>query len=216
MSWESISATWRTKFSEVGALWIHDGNPKRPHALLTSGNHSNGFFNASKVITYPSMLEEACADILHHHADDLPVRNEMAWVVGSAFGAITIAHTIALYYGTKTAFTEPVMTDEGKQMQLKRFDIVAGDKVLVVEDVMTTGGTTRKTIAQLEEVGADVYPAIVVLVNRSGITELDGRKIIALIDYPMPMWIPDECPLCEQDSEAIRPKGNWAALNASY
>jgi hypothetical protein len=54
-------------------------------------------------------------------------------------------------------------------------------------------------------------------VNRSGLTEVNGMKIVALIDHPMPMWAPEECPLCPQGSEAIRAKGeNWARLTAAY
>ena len=63
-----------------------------------------------------------------------------------------------------------------------------------------------------------MFPFVAVLVNRSGLTEVGGKKIVALIDRPMPMWTPDECPLCKAGSEAIRAKGseNWARLKATY
>ena len=87
---------------------------------------------------------------------------------------------------------------------------------MLCEDVLTTGGSVDLTIDAVESSGGAVMPFILVLVNRSGLTEASGKKIITLINRPMPMWIPDECPLCREGSEAIRPKDNWARLNASY
>ncbi|MBT6690804.1 hypothetical protein HOB10_00520 [Candidatus Parcubacteria bacterium] len=209
---------WMDKFKKMGALWIHDENPERPHALLTSGKHSNGYFNGSKVIKNPRVLAEACHDLLQiSHAAQFTPRS----VFGSAMGAVTIAHELARQMGIELGFTEPVETREQlditrKHMVLKRFSVVQNEKVIVAEDVMTTGGTTRKTIETLTKTGADVLGFILVLVNRSGQESLDGRRIIALIDHPMPFWEAEECPLCAQGSEAIRPKGreSWQELTA--
>jgi hypothetical protein len=69
----------------------------------------------------------------------------------------------------------------------------------------------------VEAVGGVALPYIAVLVNRSGKTEVGGRKFVALINREMSVWKPDECPLCKRGSAALRPKGkeNWAALNAT-
>jgi len=213
---EHDSRFWFDAFSQLGALWVHDGNPKRPHALLTSGKHSNGFFNASKVVEYPQALKEACFHIFT--AENMKLFARPMIVIGSALGAITIAHVIAELFGARCGFTEPdiVVIDGEKQMVLKRFSVNSHDRVLVVEDVITTGDTTRKTIDAIEKQGAEVLPVVCVLVNRSGMSHLDGRRILALIDHPMPMWKPDECPLCKAGSEAVRPKGNWDKLNGEY
>ena len=212
------SPFWANELKKMGALWIHDGNPRRPHAKLTSGKCSNGFFNGSKVIENPGRLKEICTLILANNLNDLVQKESnrirIDRVVGSAFGAITMAHVMASLLKAKTGFTED--PDQKKErMELKRFS-VAGEKVLAVEDVVTTGDTTRKTIAGLEKKGAKVLPVIVTLVNRSDMTDIDGRKIIAFIDHPMPEWEPSECPLCKQGSKPLRPKGNWDALNADY
>lgn len=212
------SPFWANELTKMGALWIHDGNPKRPHVKLTSGKCSNGFFNGSKVIENPCRLKEICTLILANNLNDLVQQGSkrimIDRVVGSAFGAITMAHVMASLLKAKTGFTED--PDQKKErMELKRFSVV-DEETLVVEDVVTTGDTTRKTIEALEEKGARVLPVIVALVNRSGMTNLDGRKIVAFIDHPMPMWEPEECPLCKQGSEPLRPKGNWDALNADY
>ena len=86
--------------------------------------------------------------------------------------------------------------------------------VLLCEDVLTTGGSVDLTSTAITNAGGIVLPFILVLVNRSGLTEVSGKKIIALIDRPMPMWAPGNCPLCNMGSEALRPKDNWAKLNA--
>jgi len=204
---------WKEKFIEIGAYWKHDENHLRPHALLTGDDHSNGFFNGSLVIERPLMLEQVCHDLLFGFS--VPIRG-LSRVVGSANGATTIPHEIAKRLGLMTGFTEKEMIDGEKEMLLKRFNVREGDGVLVCEDVLTTGGTTQKTIASLEEVGAEIFHKILVLVNRSGLTHLDGREIVALIDDHMPKWAPEDCPYCKMGSEAIRPKGNWDLLNAEY
>ena len=207
---------WINVFSEMVALWIHDGNPERPHALLTSGKHSNGFFNASKVIVNPSILKEACLDIVKGNRGDVPEHSRGDMVIGSALGAITIAHVMAELLNATCGFTEPVVANGEKTMQLKRFSIESAERILPVEDVISTGDTTLKTIAELKQKGAIIHPVVIVLVNRSGKEYLDQYKIISLIDHPMPMWKAEDCPLCQQGSEEIRPKCNWDKLTGDY
>lgn len=204
---------WLEEFKKVGALWIHDGNPLRPHALLSAGGHSNGFFNASLVIEQPNLLSLACKQLLLYLADDDPSINV---VVGSAMGAVTMAHECARLLGVRCAFTEQVGEGANKQMALKRFSIAPESRVLLVEDVVTGGGTTRQTRQAVEQAGGVVLPKVLVLVNRSGHPRLDDLLICALIEHPMPVWQPDECPLCQAGSEAVRPKGNWDRLNTDY
>lgn len=202
---------WMKEFSRLDALWIHNDNPKRPHALLTSGKHSSGFFNATKVIENPCVMQSACTDLSRKILDQLTLRLRVEYpqaVVGSAFGAITIAHECAKKMSAKMAFTQKV--DGG--MALTRFSVEADESVLPVEDVMTTGNTTLKTIDALEKAGANVLPFVGVLVNRSGSNMLGDRKIISLIEHPMPTWEADDCPLCKKGSGALRPKEHWAEL----
>ena len=209
---------WAKLFAAAGSYWLHDGNPKRPHALLTSGNHSNGFFNASKVIRDPNLLAEAIEALALKLVLETRV-TVIDEVHGSALGAIPIALELARRWEMGFGFTEPVVEDGRKRMRLKRFEIAPGTNVLVVEDVITTGGTTLETIAGIESAGGVVSPTVGVLVNRSGLTHLDGRRIVALVDQPMPMWTPEECTaseLCSKGSEALRPKQSWAELTANY
>jgi len=201
------STNWLEEFARLDALWIHDGNPAHPHALLTSGMHSAGFFNATKVAERPCVLQSACGELSHRI--NILLQNDVPHVVvGSAFGAITIAHECAKTLNARTMFTQKVRGE----MRLERFSIKPGTNVVVVEDVMTTGDTTLKTIKELEELRAFVLPEIGVLVNRSGTKELEGRNIVSLIDHPMPEWKEKNCPLCKAGSKAVRPKEHWEEL----
>lgn len=220
------SSRWIATYQQLGALWLHDDNPKRPHALLTSGKHSNGFFNSGLVVEDPTLIIDACIDLAGAIGEEINT-SPLNYVIGPALGAIVLAHCIAhALVGLtdrpcKASFTEKVVyADNTVGMELKRTSLKEDvDEVLVVEDVLTTGGSIEGTIKGVSQAGGHVAPVVAVLVNRSGLTTvLGGRKIVSLIDRLMPMWTPEECPLCKQGSEAIRPKGagNWARLNATY
>jgi len=202
-----LTTNWKKTFEDYGAIWIHNGSPDQPHALLTSGLHSDGFVNCTFVTQHPKILQAAVSEGLKDQLSDVKAE----WVIGSAFGAITLAHAIGYHLGARSGFTEK----DGELMKLSRFEIPLEDRVLVVEDTITTGGSTKKTIEGIKAAGVDdsrILPYIVSLVNRSGKDDLDGRKIRALLTLNIHAWTPAECPLCKLGSQAIRPKGNWQAL----
>jgi orotate phosphoribosyltransferase len=202
---------WKQTFQDQGAIWIHDGNPKRPHALLTSGLHSDGFVNCTFVTQQPSLLQQivSAADGL---APLFP-EEKIDWVIGSAFGAITLAHSVAHRIGARAGFTEK----EGEEMKLTRFEVSASDRVLVVEDTVSTGGSTLKTMNGLLNAGIsekNILPVIICLVNRSGKSDLAGKEIRALLTLQIHSWPPTECPLCRIGSSAVRPKSHWRELTS--
>jgi len=217
---------WIKCYEEKGALWIHDGNVKRPHALLTSGKHSSGFFNSELVMEDPELLDQACYDLCELASGKLNVDKEckVSRVVGPAMGAITLAHNLALQFVNGSwgkvlrAYTEKEETSAGVKMVFKRTKIIPGESILLCEDVITTAGSVKLCAQAVKEAGGMVLPVVAALVNRSGVSKVDDMQIIALINKPMPTWEADDCPLCRAGSEAIRPKGteNWARLNASY
>jgi orotate phosphoribosyltransferase len=218
------SSRWVAEYKKRDALWIHDGNPKRPHALLTSGKHSSGFFNSGLVTEDPCLIMAACADLVGAVAEEINLF-PLTHVIGSALGAIVMSHCMALsIQGIKlgpclSSFTEKVDSDGAIRMVLKRSTLGQGAEILVVEDVLTTGGSLEHTIEAVTQAGGHAAPVIAVLVNRSGLkTVRGGRKVISLIDEHMPIWESKACPLCAQGSEAIRPKdaANWARLSFDY
>lgn len=216
------SPRWIAEYERCGALWIHDGNPRRPHALLTSGKHSDGFFNSGLVTEDPLLLDEASIDLAGAVAEQADT-GSIDYVVGPAVGAIVLAHCLARVldsnpYNTRrcrSAFTEKL---EDGTMTLKRTTLREGSEVLVVEDVLTTGGSVERTVEAVARAGSRVASVVAVIVNRSGLEEVGGKKIVALVDRPMSAWSPEECPLCAQGSEALRPKGadDWIRLKADY
>ena len=216
--------SWVKAYQEKGALFIHDGNPKRPHALLTSGNHSNGFFNSRIVCADDELLRDAARDLLTLYSEDDGYIRHIWVVVGPQTGATKLAQVLAEEVANITGlpcdFASPAKHEEDgvKSMMFSDTDTekVFGASVLACEDVITTGGSVERTIDALEAVDATILPYVLTLVNRSGLCEIRGRRIVALIDHEMPIWTPDECPLCKQGSRAIRPKDNWTELGANY
>lgn len=200
---------WVKVFQQQGAIWIHDGLKTRPHALLTSGLHSDGFVNCTYVTQQPRLLEQivtgqdGLASLLPQTAVD--------WIIGSAYGAITLAYSVANQLDCRSGFTEK----DADGMKLSRFELDPASKVLVVEDTISTGGSTLKTIEAIHAAGipdANILPIIICLVNRSGHDLLGDREIRSLLRLNIHMWKPADCPLCHQGSQPVRPKSHWAEL----
>lgn len=220
------STRWRSEYEKRGALWIHDGNPKRPHALLTSGKHSDGFFNSVLVTEDPWLLNEAAEDLTELLLDEGMRAQllEIDRVVAPAMGAVTLGFTLASHLGYTRgrailfAYTEKVGVGEKKWMVFNKSDIRPRETVLLVEDVITTGGSTELSAHSVSEAGGRTLPFVAALVNRSGSLQIDGRHVVALVDRELTNWEPEECPLCKDGSEAIRPKEgeNWARLTARH
>ena len=190
----------------IGAVWLHSGDMSRPHALLTSGRHSNGFVNTGLLTCRPDSINRILAE-RDGYRSGLP-SGGVDWVIGSALGAVTWAFALGGVLNARAGFTEK----DGEDMALKRFELTKTDRVLVCEDVISTGGSTLKTLAAVRATGAVILPQIAVLVNRSGLKELDGLPIYSLLDITIDSWEPSDCPLCKAGSEVVRPKANWAKL----
>ena len=213
---------WIDVYMKRKALWIHDGNPKRPHVVLSSKKHSSGFFNSELVMDKPVLLNDAAYDLVLKLSSDFAVNLQVPnCVAGPAMGAITWSHDIARHIslftgnGCRRAYAEK---DEDLGMVFKRTSPQEGELVLLVEDVLTTGGSVSLMLKAIRACKAETIPFVGLIVNRSGQTEVEGHKLVALITRPMPMWEPNECPLCVVGSQVIPAKGkeNWARLNADY
>jgi orotate phosphoribosyltransferase len=216
---------WSSEYDAKGAFWgPHDRNPQRPHPLITSGCHSDRYTNSGLVLDDPvftDVMAQVLVNLLHSNLIDVYSIN---WVIGPAKGAIPIAFEMALLMSRgrdgSCLWTYVEKEGEGSQktIALNMSKIRAKERVLLCDDVLVTGGTLRLTARALEEAGAFVLPYIATPVNQSGREEIDGRKIIALIQRPIPIWTPAQCPLCAIGSRPVRPKTgkNWELLNAAY
>jgi orotate phosphoribosyltransferase len=166
------------------------------HFLLSSGLHSPHYIQCARMLESPGRAEIA-GRFLADLAKDL--RPDV--VVGPALGGIVIAHETARALDTRCLFTER----QGGVMALRRgFDLRPGEKVLIVEDVVTTGKSTREVRDVVEDVGARVvgYAAIV---NRSGGERLFGMPLLGQTRVDLTTYEPADCPLCAEGSEPSKP-----------
>jgi orotate phosphoribosyltransferase len=176
-------------FQQTGALL-------EGHFQLTSGLHSPRYLQCALVLQHPQHAEWAGRALAAHFGDQ-----GISAVVAPAIGGIIVAHETARALGVRALFTER----EGGVMKLRRgFHIDEGERVLVVEDVVTTGGSTRETIDAVTKAGGVVTDAGS-LVDRSGGAVDVGTRRVALLTLDIPAYDPADCPLCQQGSLAVKP-----------
>jgi orotate phosphoribosyltransferase len=181
---------------EVLDLFRRSGALLEGHFRLTSGLHSPGYLQCALVLAQPQSAEalgRALAD---------RVRGARATVVLSpAIGGIVIGHEVGRALGVRALFAE---RQDGSLMLRRGFTLSERDRVLVVEDVLTTGGSTRETMDVAKAAGAQIAGAASI-VNRSGGTVKFDVPLESLLDYSLPTYEPDRCPLCEKGLPVVKP-----------
>lgn len=171
-----------TLLQETGA--ILDG-----HFLLTSGRHSNVYIEKFRVLENPQALDDVCKAM----AETVQNQN-VELVLGAAIGGILIAGGVGRYLDVKHIFSERV---NGK-MELRRgFSITKGQKIVIVEDIITTGGSVFEMIQLGKDLEAEIVH-VVNLVDRSSGDVNFEVPTTALLTIPSESWEPDDCPLCLQ------------------
>jgi orotate phosphoribosyltransferase len=176
-------------FQQTGALL-------EGHFQLTSGLHSPRYLQCALVLQYPEHAQEVGRALAAHFSGE-----SISAVVAPAIGGIIVAHETARALGVRALFTER----EAAAMRLRRgFRIAGGERVLVVEDVVTTGGSTRETIDAVTNAGGVVVGAGSV-VDRSGGAVDVGKRRVSLLTLDVPAYDPDKCPLCKLGTPAIKP-----------
>jgi orotate phosphoribosyltransferase len=176
-------------FRRAGALL--DG-----HFTLTSGLHSSGYLQCALVLQYPREAEAFGAAIAQR------VFNRGARVVLSpALGGIVIGQEVARGLGVRAIFAE---RQNGALTLRRGFAIEPGEKVLVVEDVLTTGGSTRETIEVARAAGAEVVGAASIIDRSGGSAGLDV-PYVALASIAVPTYEAEACPLCAAGEPAVKP-----------
>lgn len=199
------------------ALWLHNGDPKMPHAELTSGKCSNGFVDVLRVLKYVNLCE-----LFGHELHKLLTREKSLhslsirerrpdWVIGSDHAGATISYEVARRIGAKHDFTEK----DGKTQLWKRHVIKPDELVLQVEELVTTTGTLRAVREGIQNGNSNpvtFVPVVMTLVHRSDTYEFEGSPILYFRHYEIESWEPGECPLCAAGSKRLRPKQSWAEL----
>src|SRR5262247_2963299 len=186
-------------FEENGALL-------KGHFLLTSGLHSDCYLQSALTLQHPAVAEELCAELAAKVKAD-PNISRIDLVIAPALGGVIVAHEVAraLGVGVRAIFTER----QEKTMTMRRgFQIKPGERCLVVEDVITTGGSTREVIEVVEKYGG-VAVGAGSLIDRS--LKSDGSVVDlglprrALAALEVATYAPEECPMCREGSIAIKP-----------
>jgi len=202
------------------AYWQHDGNFNNPHALLTSGRHSNGFFDCLRVLQHLN-LSDILANQLARKIRTVIGDLKVDYVIGSPMAGITFAHDVARALdATCNMFTEK----DGSAMVFDRIAIPSGSLVLQVEELITTRKTTNLVKAAVDNCNPDPVswlPFIGSLVYRPASfddeNEKGDRQIIPLIAKEIWSASPDECPLCAAGSQIIpKPKTHWDQLTGKH
>lgn len=170
------------------------------HFLLTSGLHSPRYLQCALVLQYPAMAERLCAALAEQAKSDERI-GAVDLVIAPALGGVIVAHEVARALGVRALFTE---RQEGGMTLRRGFQIKPGARVLVVEDVVTTGGSTREVMEVVAQHGGTVVGAGS-LIDRSGGAVALGVPRHALAMLEVPTYKPEECPLCREGSMATKP-----------
>jgi len=171
----------------------------RGHFLLSSGLHSPGYVQCALLLEEPSRARAVGERI----AAGLRERGiELDSVVAPALGGVIVGHEVASALDVPFRFAERA----GSEMALRRgFQLAGGERIAVVEDVVTTGKSTLETVALAEARGALVV-AIAAIIDRSGGRHGFGLPFVSLLELELPTWPPEECPLCRGGGPpAIKP-----------
>jgi len=159
------------------------------HFLLTSGRHSNQYMQCAKILQYPNYAEEIAKGLAEEFKEDA-----IDIVVGPAMGGIIIAYELARQLNAKNLFAE---RENGKMVLRRGFSIPKGARVLVAEDVVTTGGSVFEVIDIVKEQGGEVA-GVAVLVDRSNGSVDFGAKLRAALTADIISYEAEECPLCKE------------------
>jgi orotate phosphoribosyltransferase len=166
------------------------------HFILTSGLHSGSYFQCAKVFQYPWHAETLCREIADHFRDE-----EIDVVVSPAVGGIVLGQEIARLLGVRSIFAE---RKDGKMTLRRGFEIRAGERILLAEDVTTTGGSVKEVKQAVEDAGGEVL-AVAAVVDRSGGQAEFGVPYFSLFQMEVTNFDPEDCPLCRAGSEAVKP-----------
>jgi len=177
-------------------LYEKTGALMRGHFRLTSGLHSDIYLQSALVLQYPEHAARL-GDALAAPFGDAGARS----VLAPAIGGILVAHEVARALGVRALFTER----ENGVMRLRRgFALTPGERCLVVEDVITTGGSTREVV-ECVRASAGTVVGVGSLIDRSGGAATFDVKRAAIATVSATTWPPESCPLCKTGSQAIKP-----------
>ncbi|WP_337864499.1 orotate phosphoribosyltransferase [Ignavibacterium sp.] len=159
------------------------------HFLLTSGRHSNQYFQCAKVLQYPNYTSDVCSVLANHFKNF-----EIDTVIAPAMGGIIVGYEVARQLGKRSIFIER----ENNKMTLRRgFSLSENEKVLVCEDVVTTGGSVFEVIKIVKSFNAKVI-GVASIVDRSNGNVNFGYPFKSSLQLEVKSFLSEECPICKE------------------
>ena len=180
-------------FKETGSLLSG-------HFELRSGLHSDQFFQCALLLQHPRIAEKLCRAVVDKWAAGEGKGVAVDTVISPALGGIPVGHEVGRALGVRAIFAEK----KDDVLEMRRFKIQPGEKVLVAEDVVTRGGRVQETINIVKDAGAEVA-GVVVLVDRSGGKAAVDIAITSLLQMEPEVWEPVVCPLCAKGDPLVHP-----------
>ncbi|MFN8660568.1 MAG: orotate phosphoribosyltransferase [Thermomicrobiales bacterium] len=174
------------------------GALKEGHFLLSSGRHSDRYVEKFDLLRQPAATSRACegfAEAFRESGADV--------VAGPTTGGIILAFEVARQLGVAAAYAERKSDGPGREFR-RGTTFAPGTRVLVVDDILTTGGSVRETLQALEAQPVEVV-GVGILVDRSGGSVDFGVPMRALTTMEIETWAPEDCPLCARGLPLIKP-----------
>lgn len=167
------------------------------HFLLSSGRHSNQYVQCAKLLRFPDKAAEVLEDVADQIRD-----LGLTKICGPAMGGVIVSYELGRQLGIESIFTER----KDGQMELRRgFEVGKGDRIIISEDVVTTGKSTLETVRVLEEMGAEVV-GVCSIVNRMGSDVDFPLPVYSAIKLDIVSYSADECPMCREGKiELVKP-----------
>ncbi|MDR0617007.1 MAG: orotate phosphoribosyltransferase [Synergistaceae bacterium] len=166
------------------------------HFRLTSGRHSDKYMQCARLFEHPQETTELCFSLAENFRED-----GVSLVAGPALGGIIMAYEVARALGVRNVFAE---RENGVMTFRRGFSIFPGDRVLVVEDVVTTGGSAKEVVSLVREAGGEVAGVGAIVVRSTGTVEF-GAPFHPLLSLDVLSWDEKECPLCRDGVPIVKP-----------
>lgn len=172
------------------------------HFILSSGLHSPRYLQCALALQFPADAAKFGREIAEHFAE-----LNIETVASPAIGGLVIGYATAAAMNVRFLWTER----QSGEMTLRRgFSLKKGERILVVEDVITTGGSTRECIGALEANGGKVVAASSIIDRSNGLADV-GVPRISLVSLDVPSYSPEACPMCAEGMEAVKPGSRTVA-----
>jgi orotate phosphoribosyltransferase len=173
------------------------------HFLLSSGRHSDRYFQCARLLQYPDRAAKALAGVAERLREDMGAgKIALDAIVGPAMGGIIVAYELGRQLGLPALFTE--RDDTGKMVLRRGFEVSRGQKILIAEDVVTTGKSSGESAEVLAGLGADVC-ALACVVDRRAEGVPVSWPLYAACKVNVGNWESENCDLCRQGSPAVKP-----------